>query len=175
MEATTLVEPTSPIPLKSIIYATAVFPSSPSASSGTGPIVPSSPSSWDTFGLHSSFGSPEPQLPLMPATSPTSAYIDKLLDPTLAASSMWTGPTMPIAFTLIMSPRSKPKEYIIYHTDPEYEEALASCVDECFLHQYHSIYYNIPAKLNPKAQFYCVTKGTHIGVFNGWYVDFYCF
>ena len=59
--------------------------------------------------------------------------------------------------------------------DPEYEEVLASCADKCFLHQYHSIYYNIPAKLNPKAQFYCVTKGTHIGVFNRWYVDFYCF
>ena len=170
-----LVDPTSPIPLKSTIYTMPAFPSSPSASSGTGPIVPSSPSSWDMFGLHSSFGSPEPQLPLMPATSPTSAYINELLDPTLPTSSTWTGPTMPIAFTLIMSPRSKPKEYIIYHTDPEYEEALASCVDECFLHQYHSIYYNIPVKLNPKAQFYCVTKGTHIGVFNRWYIDFYCF
>ena len=58
--------------------------------------------------------------------------------------------------------------------DPEYEEALASLADECFLHQYRGVYYNIPAAVNPAAQvhFYTVTKGTHIGVFNWWYVAF---
>ena len=162
------VEPTSPIPL-SMIYTMPVFPSSPSASSGTGSAIPSSPSSWDTFRLHSSFGSPQSQLPL--ATSPTSAYINKLLDPA-PPTSTYTGPTMPIAITLIMSPQSKPKEHVIYYTDLEYEEALASCADECFLHQYRSLYYNIPARINSKAQFYCMTKGTHIGIFNGWYVGF---
>ena len=52
--------------------------------------------------------------------------------------------------------------------DPEYEEVLASCADECFLHQYCSMYYNISVRMNSKAQFYLVTKGTHIGIFNGW-------
>ncbi|KIM51870.1 hypothetical protein SCLCIDRAFT_33093 [Scleroderma citrinum Foug A] len=116
------------------------------------------------FGLHSSFESPQPQLPLTPATSPTSAYIDELLDPTPPA----TGPTTPIAVTLITLPRSKPKDYIIYYTDPEYEEVLTSCADKCFLHQYCGMYYNIPARMNSKAQFYLMTKGTHIGIFNGW-------
>ncbi|KIM53375.1 hypothetical protein SCLCIDRAFT_31926 [Scleroderma citrinum Foug A] len=165
-EATAHVEPTSPIPL-STIYTSPAFPSSPSASSGTGSAIPSSPSSWDTFGLRSSFGSPQSQLPLTLATSPTSAYIDELLDPA-PPTSTYTGPTTPIAVTLITSPRSKPKEHVIYYMDLEYEEALASCADECFLHQYCGLYYNIPMRINSKAQFYCVTKGTHIGIFNGW-------
>ncbi|KIM56182.1 hypothetical protein SCLCIDRAFT_29811 [Scleroderma citrinum Foug A] len=164
LEATALVEPTSPVPCKSTIYKTPTFPSSLSASSGASPIVPSSPSSWDTFGLHSSFESSQPQLPLTLATSPTSPYIDELLDPTPPA----TGPTTPIAVTLITSPRSKPKDYVIYYTDPEYEEALTSCADKCFLHQYRSMYYNIPVRMNSKAQFYLVTKGTHIGIFHRW-------
>ena len=83
-----LVEPTSPISCKSTIYKTPVFPFIPSTSSGTSPIVPSSPSSWDTFRLHSSFESSQPQLPLTLAISLPSAYIDKLLDPTPPA----TGP-----------------------------------------------------------------------------------
>ena len=143
------VEPTGPTPA-SIMYTT--------------PLFPSSPSSTNTFGISSSLGSLP--LPLTLAASPTSEYIDELLGPASPTPSMYTGLTTPICVTIITSLRSKHKDYIIYHTDPAYEEARASLADDSFLHQYRGCYYNIPAVVDTKTAFYCVTKGTHIGVFN---------
>ena len=56
--------------------------------------------------------------------------------------------------------------------DPDYEEALVLFADECFLQQFCSCYYNIPVVVDPTISFYCMTKGTHIGVFNWWYVAY---
>ena len=170
-EATTQIEPTSPMLLPTI-YTTPTFPSNSSASSGADNFFLSSPSSWNSFNLSSILGSP--QFPLTPASSPSSDYITSLFEPNSPASSMYPGLTTPISVTVILSSRSKPRERIVYRMDPEYEEALASLADECFLHQYHGVYYNIPAAVNPAVQvhFYTVTKGTHIGVFNRWYVAF---
>ena len=63
-------------------------------------------------------------------------------------------------------------ECVIHPTDLEYEEALASFADECFLQQFCGSYYNVPVVVDPTTSFYCMTKGTHIGIFDRWYVAY---
>ncbi|KIM50252.1 hypothetical protein SCLCIDRAFT_34474 [Scleroderma citrinum Foug A] len=156
-------------PTVSSMHNTTTFLSSPSASSSNSLALLSSPSSWQTFRHHSNVGNNT--LPLTPATSPASAgaLLHDFLVQTPPVSPAQTGsPTTTIAVRQMTSFHSTPMSYALYHTDPQYNEALASLVDECFLYQYLSIFYNILVKTNSKAHFYCVIRGKHISIFNGW-------
>ncbi|KAL4076553.1 hypothetical protein V8B97DRAFT_2021916 [Scleroderma yunnanense] len=149
------------------VIADLTYPSTPSASSGSDPTNLSSPSSLGVFRLHSIIGSHQHKLLLTLATSPM--LDDELFIATPLVSPMHTeGPTTPINVSLIMSFGYNLKPYIVYHSDTEYKEVVASLADECFLYQCHGVFFNISVRTDTKSHFYCVTKGSHIGIFNGW-------
>ena len=140
-------------PTVSSTHNTATFPSSPSASSSNSLALLSSPSSWQTFRCHSNVGNNT--LPLTLATSPASAraLLCDFLVQTPPVSPAQTGsPTTPITVRQMTSFRSTPTSYALYHTDPQYNEALASLADKCFLYQYLGVFYNISVKTNSKAE-----------------------
>jgi hypothetical protein len=69
------------------------------------------------------------------------------------------------------STASTPDFYFIYEHTPGFQEAANAMADECFLHCYKGVYYNIPASGNRRPTgppFYVVTRGRHVGVIAGW-------
>lgn len=71
------------------------------------------------------------------------------------------------------STASTPDFYDIYEHTPGFKEAANAMADECFLHCYKGVYYNIPASGNRRPTgppFYVVTRGRHVGVIAGWWV-----
>ncbi|KAG1738072.1 uncharacterized protein EDB91DRAFT_1249369 [Suillus paluster] len=60
---------------------------------------------------------------------------------------------------------------VIYEGGPGFQAAANAMADECFLHQYLGVYYNIPAPGKRPAEgppFFYVTCGHFIGVFSSW-------
>jgi len=55
-----------------------------------------------------------------------------------------------------------------------FEEAARAMADECNLHLYNDVLYNMPYKTDFPPPYYCVLRGCYIGVFTSylWYV--YC-
>lgn len=69
---------------------------------------------------------------------------------------------------------SPPTHCVLYHSALEYEEEISLMVDECFLYRYRDVFFNISVRADPKVYFYCVIRGSYIGIFNGWYVVLFC-
>jgi hypothetical protein len=66
---------------------------------------------------------------------------------------------------------STPDIYDIYEHTPAFQEAANAMADECDLHRYKGVYYNIPAPGNRRPSgppFYVITRGRYIGVIPGW-------
>lgn len=53
-----------------------------------------------------------------------------------------------------------------------FEEAARAMADECNLHLYNDVLYNMPYKVDFPPPYYCVLRGCYIGVFTSyiWYV-----
>ncbi|OJA13210.1 hypothetical protein AZE42_12725 [Rhizopogon vesiculosus] len=86
-------------------------------------------------------------LPYVPRTSPLIVAVDR-------AASTATIPDI----------------YDIYEHTPAFQEAADALADECFLHCYKGVYYNIPASGNKcptGPPFYVITRGRYIGVIAG--------
>jgi hypothetical protein len=64
---------------------------------------------------------------------------------------------------------------IVYDGDDGFVEALDSMADECNLHLYRGVLYNMPYKVLASPPYYCVSLGPYIGVFTLylWYVCYH--
>ncbi|KAG2028994.1 hypothetical protein BDR03DRAFT_1018975 [Suillus americanus] len=64
-----------------------------------------------------------------------------------------------------------PEILAVHEHTPDFLAASSAMAEECFLHRYLGVYYNIPAhgKQPPwKPPFYCVTRGHVVGVLPSW-------
>lgn len=69
------------------------------------------------------------------------------------------------------STASKPDISVIPQDSADFAAAANAMADECYLHQYLGVYYNIPASSKRPTEgppFFCVTRGHFIGVFSNW-------
>jgi hypothetical protein len=64
---------------------------------------------------------------------------------------------------------------IVYDGVDGFVEALDSMADECNLHLYRGVLYNMPYKVLASPPYYCVSLGPYIGVFTLylWYVCYH--
>jgi hypothetical protein len=79
----------------------------------------------------------------------------------------------PLVIDRAASTASTPDMYDIYEHSPTFQEAANAMADECDLHCYKGVYYNIPAPGNRRPSgppFYVITRGRYIGVIPGWLV-----
>ncbi|KAG1787161.1 uncharacterized protein HD556DRAFT_1449090 [Suillus plorans] len=62
-----------------------------------------------------------------------------------------------------------PNLITVYQGSSDFQDAARSLADadECRLHCYKGIYYNIPVRIKRK-QFFYIVRGSHIGVVAGW-------
>ncbi|KAG2358418.1 hypothetical protein BDR07DRAFT_1489460 [Suillus spraguei] len=60
-----------------------------------------------------------------------------------------------------------PNIITVYEGSSDFEDLAQSLADECQLHCYKGVYYNIPVQIKRK-QFFYVVCGSHIGIVAGW-------
>ncbi|KAG2093336.1 uncharacterized protein F5147DRAFT_779391 [Suillus discolor] len=63
---------------------------------------------------------------------------------------------------------ARPELTVINQNHPRFKNAVRSLADECVLHVYEAIFYNIPVQVKPSQMVFCVMCGAHIGVVAGW-------
>lgn len=59
-----------------------------------------------------------------------------------------------------------PSVVIIEESHETFAKVADTMANECFLHYYQGVFYNMPAVPSPSPPYYCVTRGRYVGVFN---------
>ncbi|KAG2063138.1 hypothetical protein BDR04DRAFT_1123472, partial [Suillus decipiens] len=71
----------------------------------------------------------------------------------------------------VPSTAAQPDIYEMCQDNPGFQAAADAMADECFLHQYLGMYYNMSVQSKRPVEgppFFCITRGHFIGVFSSW-------
>ncbi|KAG2043861.1 hypothetical protein BDR03DRAFT_1005075 [Suillus americanus] len=63
---------------------------------------------------------------------------------------------------------ASPELATIHAGSSNFHDVVRSLADECLLHCYKGVYYNIPAQVKTRQLLFYVICGSHIGVMAGW-------